>query len=826
MASQRDAGSDVIPVLTGARPDARDVLAGTGSSHVPILVVDDNAGKRLAVRAVLEPLGYPIVEAASGVEALRCLMVQDFAVILLDVCMPLMDGFETAELIRQRRESEMTPIIFFTAFGSDDLPDTDRYAQGAVDFMFAPVPPHELRAKVSVFAHLFMKAQDLATQARGVQTSADQLRLLTDAAPIGIFQTDAQNCYVYTNPRWSELFGISAEEAAGKPWHHIIDASERARLGARLAESDAGQGDLWDRFEVQITGAISRVVLVTSRVIEDGHGGTMGWVGTVSDVTIEAGARTAMSHARDRADEASQLKSDFLTNMSHEIRTPMNGVIGMTDLLLETQLDDGQRDYAQTVRDSGVALLTVIDDILDFSKIEAGKLEIEDVEFSVPAVVHDLVDLLRGIAQVKGLEVVIDVDASVPVVVSGDPGRVRQILTNLVGNALKFTRAGRIVVRVDAAAGVAGESVIRFEVTDSGDGIAADKLDLVFQPFVQADTSTSRRYGGTGLGLAISSQLVALMGGDCGVSSEQGVGSCFWFTIRVGEVSSDHLTAPGALPPEASSLASPSDGDRQPRLLLAEDNPINQKVAVAMLSGAGYAVDAVINGAEAVQAAAAGDYDAILMDCQMPELNGYEATAAIRAHEGARRHTPIIALTAGAGRDERSRCLAEGMDSYLSKPVSKDVLLAMVGQLVRFGAPTAGAVPGVGHASATELTIDQLVVDELRAVGAAAEVDLFGDLVHQFFQDTEPELVELRDALGVGDRPKVSRIAHNIKGSSGQLGGRRLSLACGRLERKASAGLLADVHSALHEVELEYRELCSALTQQVSTAARRRASVV
>ena len=280
------------------------------------------------------------------------------------------------------------------------------------------------------------------------------------------------------------------------------------------------------------------MALVTSRSIPDGDGGIAGWVGTLADVTAEVGAEAAMSDARDKATEASRLKSDFLANMSHEIRTPMNGVIGMTDLLLETNLDARQRDYAQTVRNSGEALLTIINDILDFSKIEAGKLEIEDIEFDVRTVVDDVVDLLAGPAQTKGLELVAVIESSVPAVVSGDPGRLRQVLINLVGNAIKFTQSGEIVVRVtEAEAGIAGgDTMVRFEVSDTGDGIGPEKLDQVFQPFVQADTSTSRRYGGTGLGLAISSQLVALMGGDCGVWSRLGVGSNFWFTISVRRV--------------------------------------------------------------------------------------------------------------------------------------------------------------------------------------------------------------------------------------------------------------------------------------------------
>jgi two-component system sensor histidine kinase/response regulator len=795
----------------------------TARTPVPVLIVDDNAGKRLALRSVLSPLGYLIVEADSGTAALRCVMVRDFAVILLDVCMPDLDGFETAALIRQRRQSEMTPIIFITAYAVDELVTTDLYAEGAVDFIFAPVPPAELRAKVSAFANLFAKAEGLAARAREVQESADQLRMLTDAAPIGIFQTDAENRYVYTNPRWSELTGIRPEEATGQSWDSILAPDDRAAIIAEMAGGSLYRAEVCHRFKLvratkhprpgQPATGRTRVVLVTSKSVPDSEGGIAGWVGTLADVTAEAGAEAAMSDARDQANEGSRLKSDFLANMSHEIRTPMNGIIGMTELLLETELDTRQRDYAQTVRNSGEALLTILNDILDFSKIEAGRLVIEEIDYSLRSTIDDVVHLLSGPARAKGLELVASVENSVPPVIRGDPGRVRQVLTNLIGNALKFTQVGEVVVRVSASETSGDDVVLRFEVSDTGDGIAPEKLALIFQPFVQADTSTSRKYGGTGLGLAISGQLVSLMGGDCGVTSTLGAGSEFWFTVRVhadagqaghaqlsldpdlagravlivnDSASQRHVLSafltdwgmnvttaasgeeglaamqaaadkgqpfavalldrsmPGMdgirlkdaivadpalhaglvllnglgrddqlLPFERSGLASvlakpvhreelracvrvalelqpltPENGSprrpsvtgrtRSGRILLAEDNYVNQKVAVAMLASAGYEVDVVADGREAVGAAANRRYAVIVMDCQMPEMNGYDATALIRAQEGVDRHTPIIALTAGARREDRERCLAAGMDSYLAKPVSKEALLALV----------------------------------------------------------------------------------------------------------------------------------------------------
>ncbi|TML07597.1 MAG: response regulator [Actinobacteria bacterium] len=274
--------------VTGAPPVAT-------KPRVPILMVDDNSTQRLALKAVLLELGCSIVEADSGIAALRCVMAQDFAVILLDVMMPDMDGFETASLIRQRRQSEMTPIIFITAHAKDEIATTDLYAEGAVDFICAPVAAHELRAKVSVFANLFIKAEELAARAQEVQRSADQLRLLTDAAPIGIFQTDVENRYVYTNPRWTEITGIPAEDAAGRDWDTILGSEARAGLIAELPDEDVHRAEICHRFEIELPESGSRMVLVTSKAVPDGDGGSAGWVGTLADVrrTLRRRPRTS-----------------------------------------------------------------------------------------------------------------------------------------------------------------------------------------------------------------------------------------------------------------------------------------------------------------------------------------------------------------------------------------------------------------------------------------------------------------------------------------------------------------------------------------------------
>jgi PAS domain S-box-containing protein len=283
----------------GSRASMPPVPPDKVAHPIPILVVNDNAAQRLALRAVLSPLGYSVVEADSGVAALRCVMAQDFAVILLDVRMPGMDGFETAALIRKRRQSQMTPIIFITSFGRDEIDNADGYTQGAVDFIFAPVPPDELRAKVSVFANLFVAAEELAVWSREVQASADHLRFLTDAAPIGIFQTDAENRYVYTNPRWSEITGISAEQALGHTCDTIIGSAERAALIADLPDGGEHRSEIRHRFEIELPGSDSRKVVMTLKSIPDADGGISGWIGTLGDASVEASMDTTLSLLED-----------------------------------------------------------------------------------------------------------------------------------------------------------------------------------------------------------------------------------------------------------------------------------------------------------------------------------------------------------------------------------------------------------------------------------------------------------------------------------------------------------------------------------------------
>jgi two-component system sensor histidine kinase/response regulator len=660
----------------------------------------------------------------------------------------------------------------------------------------------------AVRAEIEMRKAELEARA-----NAEVVSSLLQTAPTVIFGFHADFTLFEWNQEAESLYGFTRDEVIGSSLFDIITDRDLRQptmeFSARVLDGEPLRNR--EMFVVSKSGAEHYVLWNATRVL-DGTGTPVGVLVVGQDITQRKQAEARLreqtrelEQARDAALAAAQAKSDFLAMVSHEVRTPMNGVIGMTGLLLDTTLTPDQREYARTVRASAQALLTIINDILDFSKVEAGRLEIETVDCNPSMMVEETVDLLAEAAAAKGLELSYLVDAAVPASVGGDPGRLRQILLNLLGNAVKFTDTGQVTLRVGVDSEDERTTLLRFEVSDTGIGVPDEARSRLFQPFSQVDASTTRKYGGTGLGLAISRRLAELMGGAIGVDSAPGAGSTFWFTARVerrtapvealrpllagarvlvgvgpgltgaliaqtvrrlGGVSDEVSDAPAVLdavrraheaqasyrvvylderlsgghdlallgalaggagvpavpvvlltasrnptrivvdqfiagrlakpvrasqvvrglttiagcadrPAESPTREAPverTEARSRGRILLAEDNVVNQRVATRLLEKFGYRVDVVADGREAVEAFTQLGYDLVLMDCQMPEMDGFTATGAIRQRETDGRRTPIVAMTAGAMPGDRERCLDAGMDDYLTKPVDVEKL--------------------------------------------------------------------------------------------------------------------------------------------------------
>ena len=535
---------------------------------------------------------------------------------------------------------------------------------------------------------------------------------------------------------------------------------------------------------------------------------------------------TNLQRMQDEQHAVERMKDEFVSMVSHELRTPLNGVIGMTDLLLESDLGPRARTYAEAVQRSGEVLLAIVDDILDLSKIEAGKLDLESAPLDVREVVAEVTGLFAGPAQRKGVELTWSVDGRVPANLRGDQIRLRQVLLNLLGNALKFTEAGQVRLRVELTGAGAEQAVVRFEVADTGIGIPPLARERLFEPFSQADSSITRRYGGTGLGLPICQRLVQLMGGSLDFDSQPGHGSTFWFTLPL-------LRAAVALPAPTATAGAQAAQPRIPvaaqttqRLLVVEDSWMNQQVMLSMLEQLGYPADVVADGRQALAALEQTPYAAVLLDCQMPEMDGYQMASELRRREARdhRKPVPVIAVTASAMAADRERCLAHGMNDHLPKPVRMAELGVLLARWVPAGAlegpqPVAPAVAGPRMAGQV---LDLAALAELGRLQRPGRPDLVAAVIERFQADAPRRLAELREAAARGDAVAVRQGAHALKGDSGRLGGNQVRAVSSQIEALARHGVLDGVAELLSALAQALEQLFEALetvrTGQVTCA--------
>ena len=589
---------------------------------------------------------------------------------------------------------------------------------------------------------------------RALNETLELLALVASKTDNGVVILDAQGYVEWVNDSFARMTGVRAVAFRGQSLAAML-FDEAAEADARLQFQrflEAGHGLSQEIEQTRADGQPYWLSIGVTPVFND-EGDITRWVGIASDVTKRREAQRALEQAKEAAEAASRAKGEFLANVSHEIRTPMNVVIGMTELTLGTRLSPEQREYLTAVKNSAEALLRLLNDVLDLSKIEAGKLHIETVPFSLPELIQEVLRMWEPESRQKGLQTSGQLAAELPPVVIGDPVRLRQILFNLIDNAIKFTERGRVTVTADLDSRTGDQARIHFAVRDTGIGIPEHKLASIFEAFSQADSSTSRRYGGTGLGLAISAQLVTLLDGRLWVESQVGAGSVFHFCLdfRVPESAPADRDKP-------RGRRTPLRTKNRLRILVADDNPANRLLAARILEKRGHVVIQAGDGREALAAAHREPLDIVVMDAQMPEMDGLQATRQIRSREKATQtHLPIIALTASAMRGDRERCLAAGMDGYISKPIDAHELLTLV-ETLGVQVRSAKVSPASGQGGGSPF--------DFRAALARLEgdVEIFREQVTFFLRDAPALQAAIQDALSAGDAEKLRTAAHRLKG--------------------------------------------------------------
>ncbi|SHN71048.1 PAS domain S-box-containing protein [Flavobacterium fryxellicola] len=677
------------------------------NSPVKILMVDDLPENLFALEVILSNENYLCVKANSGNEALKILLhQQDFAIILIDVQMPMMDGFETVELIRQIEKLKHVPIIFLTASIDNSSQIFKGYQAGAVDYMIKPLSPEILKAKVAIFVDLHEKNQELLVQAeqlKKLNTDLTAEKLLSEyslslieASHDPLFAISPEGKITDMNNASVIATGVSRNKLMGTDFFNYFTEPQKAR---EVYQKVFEKGLITD-YPLILRHKKGTMIdaLFNGSVYQDDKGEVLGVVVVGRDVTDQKRIATELVEARVFAELATEIaeeakikaesatliaenavkaKQQFLSNMSHEIRTPMNAIIGFTKVVLKTDLNGKQKEYLDAIKISGDTLIVLINDILDLAKVDAGKMTFEKTPFKIKSSISAILHLFETKIVEKNIKLVKEYDNKIPAVLIGDPVRLHQIILNLVSNAVKFTKKGKITVSIDLLYEDEAKIILKFAIADTGIGISEEKIGTIFENFQQATSGTSRLYGGTGLGLAIVKQLIEPQGGSIRVTSTLNEGSIFSFTLPFQKTNAD-----AELENELNEIHSEM---KNIRVLVVEDIALNQLLMKTLLDDFGFISDIAENGKVAIEKLQKQEYDVVLMDLQMPEMNGFEATQYIRNTLNST--VPIIALTADVTTVDVEKCAASGMNDYLAKPVDEKLLYSKIVTIVTTAQP-------------------------------------------------------------------------------------------------------------------------------------------